>query len=433
MPILFPSRHDGTRLTSSTIYCCLDGDGCFNKFSPRWYSLCDKYQVEDFAPDRLMGRPVSSFVPPPWRAEIQARILSWLQGEPPSNPASSNPASSNPASSNPASSSTASSSTAPFDDSVWRAWSPWPLRATTPDGAPGMQLTLDPAAQTRLSWGLADPIWRGPHNGEGPLSAINAAARRLLAERPELANPISLQSWLNGRPQARRLVKVASLDLNGDTLWRADLPHLHGSSDFRLLSKLMRALLHDLSNPLAAVRMMAEVVSRGSRHYSDPSKVLPDMIRHLDLATATLRRLRSLAQIAPKVQSLDALSVFDDAAEILRSELDRREITVDLTTMAAPEPELEGRADALLLLALGTLLLTLSRAGEGDQLRLEASSDGEIWRLKGYLQSSGSPRPWFADPEIGIDALERLASSFDGRWLRLELDGKPMWELEIPL
>lgn len=427
MPTFFPSRYDGTHLAGEAVYCRLDGHGCFNEFSPAWYSLCEKFELRDFAPDRHLGRPAWDLLSADWRLETRDRLNAWIRGELPSQrPVSSH-----------------------IDSHIWQAWAPWPILkspGSSPGGAGadsaagngsgpvGLQLTLDPTAQARLPFTLVDPIFRGAPDGDGRLGSVNAASRRLLAERPELTQSQLLQGWLGRQPQARRIVRVTGLDLDGDAIWITAPPHLHSSSGFRLLGKLMRTLLHDLSNPLSAVRMLAEVVSRGSRHYSDPTKVLPDMIRHLDLATSTMRRLRTLVQVTSSIQALDTLATFDDAVRMLRTELDRREVTVDLSGLIAPEPELEGHTDALLLLALGAVLLTLGRSGEGDSLRLAARvTDAGSWRLQGSLKDSGSPRPWFADPEIGIDAIERLLSPFRGRLLRLDLGGDPMWELELPL
>ena len=383
------------------VWCTVDTDACFNNFSSGWYSLCRRFELVDLEPERLTGQGVDRVLAPEWVQALRASLHSPMLTEPEELP----------------------------ESGLSEVFSLWPLFDQRPRG---LRLTLRRPALMRVLWQLENPVFCGIGE-EDKLRGFNGVGRRLLVEHPELEQRAELERWVGQQAQGRRLTALGGLSLEGRRLWIPSLSSLQGSGSFRMLSKLMRILLHDVSNPLAAVRMMAEVASRGSRHYADPGRLTADMVQHLDVAISAMRTLRGLAQAVGRSQSLDAVALFSEAVTILGSELDRRELTVDLSRIAAPEPEIVGSRDAFLWLALGALLMTLGRSSEGDVLVIEGTVVEEHWRLQGRLRMGSGPRPWLAEPDLDFDTVMRWLAPFGGNLRAWSATGDPLWVVDLPL
>ncbi|MEM1204116.1 MAG: histidine kinase dimerization/phospho-acceptor domain-containing protein [Acidobacteriota bacterium] len=202
---------------------------------------------------------------------------------------------------------------------------------------------------------------------------------------------------------------------------------LADDAGFLLLGRVVRILLHDLSNPLAGARLMLEVLRRDSLRI-DPDELGEDMRRNFHQITGILGSLRRLTQ-AQGPRRLDVPPLIREAADLLGSELQRRDVTLEVQ-LGAPSSwtALAGRQELLMVL-LGGLLTTVDRTPDGGRLLLCAGDAPpahwrlELWVRGGELQG---------DSAIPFDAVARWAEDLGGRMAAGTGDG-PQWALDLPV
>ena len=342
--------------------------------------------------ERLLGRPLTDFLSDAAAAELAAFLASAEEGHGP-----------------------------PGLGPDFAAWTPWP-------SSHGVKFHLTPAARERLSDLLRRPIFLADSpRPESQLEALNEAGRELQRREPAVRRVADFDAWLV--PFGFRARPSSTWRCAGRPILIPAADSLHGVPAFQLLSRTLRSALHDVSNPMSAVRMVAEVAARG---ISDPTRHLSGIARHLDTATAILQSVRSVVQTESRARPLDAAALMGEAVGLLRSEAERRDITLRADDLTAPEPEIEGSRSSFLLLCLGLLLRGLGFAGEGDCWNLSATCDEEEWVVEGRLEAGAGPRPLLPDPEIDGPTLRRLAAPFQGR-LELAADGSAGLRLTVPL
>lgn len=388
----------------SSVHCTVDAGGNFNTFSPAWHSLTRAFELNALRPETLAGRSVDRCLSPPARDAWHdgLRRLRQSPGRPP--------------------------------DGLlpWPDVHPWPLLGASDaegDGPGGLRLSLSGRALAACAWSLRRPwIAFGPDHKVKP---VNKSARAMLLDQPEFAELDALrQGWMR-LPTSYRLHRVDGLEIHGDAVWRGVPLSLHADDGFQLAAKVFRASLHDMSNPLAAVRMLTEAWNRGHTA-ADPKRYLPRVLDHLDTLASGMRDLRQWLQVDTQSTAFDAAAAFRHVGRRLRTELDRKEVSVDLSRLASPEPELEGPRRAFDLLATGLLLHSTGWTAAGDRVEISSRQDENLWRVSATVEAGSTPRPWRADPDLGFDLLERLVAPFSGR-VRGPVEGSGHWRLDIPL
>ena len=305
----------------------------------------------------------------------------------------------------------------PFSHPLLNQLRPWPA-------AEGVWLSLDPALRP---W-LTKPLLQLE---KGRTRPCNQAARHLLESDASLGELRHLESFLETRPSPLRLVAVPGFRYQGRALFTFSRQSVYAIDAFDLLARIVRAGLHDLSNPLSAMRMMAEVAAHGANLPANTPASLRDMTGHLDAAIDTIHNLRSLIHSDSAANELDIDKELRLIATLLRSELSRRDLQLECLVPRGAIA-VAGRNAFRLLITAG-LYSTFCRAAPGSQLRLTWSElDGETKRLSCHLEGSG--RPALTDEMPGADLLRRLAASCDGHFTVApgeRPEGNPDWQIEL--
>ncbi|MEO1087241.1 MAG: hypothetical protein AAFY88_23650 [Acidobacteriota bacterium] len=360
-----------------TVLCAaavrLDGDGVIVGVDPDWDRRLERYGAPALLSKRVLGQPVSSFLAPS-RAEAWLLFLSELRGAEGAPPLS--------------------------DDPLFQKLRPWPA----PGG--GVWLSLD---GRRVEGWLRRPILR---LHRGTVDAFNDAARRLLDGQPELAELRPLESFLAARQPPLRLVPFRDVRVDGRPLFRFRQPPPFDVGAFDMLARLTRAGLHDLSNPLSALRMMSDVSMLGGGLFGEgAAAVMPNVTEHLDAAIDTIHDMRALIYADASVKELNVADEARGVIGLLRSEFSRREVEV---TVDAPDDAVAvaGVNAFRLLLAFG-LLSTSGRAPSGSRLVVKWIEGLDSAELSCHVFGGGSPR--WGDGEPRRRLLHELASTCDAR------------------
>ncbi|MEM8931807.1 MAG: hypothetical protein AAGE94_11575 [Acidobacteriota bacterium] len=284
-------------------------------------------------------------------------------------------------------------------DAGWlRRWMPWPIFDA--DGSFD-RLRLHPAVDADEL--LGRPIFRV--DVDGAFDGVNRAGRALLTTAGD--EGLSVTDWLALMQPPRRLVRLGGLRLDGDALLWAAPPAAWDDTWAAVLTRALRAGLHDLSNPLAGARMLAEVSRLG-----DDGGKSGSVVEHLDATNASLRRIRGILA-ADLRRQICLRAAFAQVVEMVSSELARREVEVEVEAL----PEDEGHhCEAMVLpFALSMVMAAVSRAAAGDRivLTLLPCRSGS-WLLEAHAVGSRTP-PAFPDPAIDPALLARLAEDLGGR------------------
>lgn len=240
---------------------------------------------------------------------------------------------------------------------------PWPVASDGDEvGGSELLIALRPSFVERLDRFCVV----APRDGSEVQPLGHRAGRHF--EQHAFADRAELEDWLAARSLPLRL-EPSGLAVDGAPVLVARRPLAHRQSSFRLLARVLRATLHDTSNSLAGLRMLAEVIKRGgSRAYDRHTNSLDGLASQLDRISEKLGRLRRAVQAERGPKLVDMGELLDMAGDAFHSELERRELKVDAE--AVPSFEVEGRADQLFLLLLGGLSWSLERASEGARLEL---------------------------------------------------------------
>lgn len=369
----------------------VDARGTVAELDAAWQRRLDEHGVTILRAEEILGRPLDDFLDErlaeKWRSLLPC-LLS--QDGPP-----------------------------PFSHPLLARLRPWP--------APnGVWLSLDWPLR---SW-LARPLLRLE---KGRARPCNRAAHQLLDSDidPSLSELRHLESFLESRSSPLRLVAVPGLRYRGRALFTVSRPSIYEIDAFDLLARIVRAGLHDLSNPLSAMRMMAGVAAHGAGLSAAAPASLQDMTGHLDAAIHTIHDLRSLVHADSSAAELDIEAELRLAASLLRSELSRRDL--ELECRIAPGAVAVAGRNAFRLLVTAGLFSTCGRAAPGGRLLLSWDEpDGAGKLLSCHLDANGPPP--LADETPGIDLLRRLAASCDGRFKIRPGErpgGDPDWQIEL--
>ena len=367
-PLAGPHRELGLRI---------DGGGHIVAVDGVWPDLAERYGVDRLRPDRLTGLSVFELLSDDAADEMR-RFLAAALG--------------------------ADDVPSPLGDR-FGPWNPWPVDHL---GVPAVAFRAAPGIYESWVAALRRPLFTV--DPAGRLEPLGRAARLLQQHHPEMQDERTFAAWL--RPYGYRARRVATWRPWGRALVVPSQDSLHAYAPFQVLARTLRAALHDLSNPLAAVRMVAEVAGRG---LGDPTKHLRGVASHLDTVSATLTTLRSLVQTDLRSVPLDAIALVHQAVDLLTSELERRGVGVDLSGLQAPEPELEASRGSFVLLALGLLLHRLGDAVDGDVLTLSSTQDDDSWTVDVRLRAGGGARSLLPDPFVDAATLRALAAPLEGR------------------
>ncbi|MEM1177038.1 MAG: hypothetical protein AAGM22_01740 [Acidobacteriota bacterium] len=370
----------------------LDPEGVIVGVDPEWDLRLRRYGATALLASEVIGRPVGDFLSPN-RAEAWLQFLGELrraEGVPPIS-----------------------------GDPLLANLCPWPAS----DG--GTWLRLD--GRRAQVW-LRRPILR-VHKGR--VDAFNDAARRLLDGRPELAELRRLESFLAARQPPLRLVPFRDVRVDGRPLFRFRQPPPFDVGAFDVLARLTRAGLHDLSNPLSALRMMADVSALGGGLFgAGAASVMPNVTEHLDAAIDTIHDMRSLIYADGSVQELNVVNEARGVIGLLRSEFSRREVEVSLD---APEDAVAvAGVNAFRLLLASGLLSTTGRAPARSRVVLQWVVGLDTQQLSCHVFGDG-PARW-GDGEPRQRLLHELASTCDARLTVApgeRPDADPDWQVEL--
>jgi hypothetical protein len=179
--------------------------------------------------------------------------------------------------------------------------------------------------------------------------------------------------------------------------WRA-ASHFH--------RRLFRLAIHDLSNPLAAARLLAELQRRGASTAED----LEDLTGLLGRAASVLGDLRAIFRDGP-CEPVDVGPALELVLALLESEKTRAGVQVLIGRLA--EARLLAPRHLLLQWLLAGLLgaLDASRAGDVLVLGLEIE-DGQV-RLDLQASAPATRQPSTEE----LLCLRELAAELGGRWL----------------
>lgn len=192
--------------------------------------------------------------------------------------------------------------------------------------------------------------------------------------------------------------------------------------------RLFRLAVHDLSNPLAAARLLAELARRGASGEDDVAA----LVDQLGVAAERLQGLRALLREGGP-ESFEVGAALELAFQVVAREVERvgARLLVDL----AEEITAFLPRHLLLQATLAGLLATIEDAEDGDVLvlRCRRREGEEEPLLVVELESSGRRRR-ACRPEERL-CLEMLASDLDGRFEILPGAGAgndPDWRLVMP-
>jgi hypothetical protein len=175
--------------------------------------------------------------------------------------------------------------------------------------------------------------------------------------------------------------------------------------------RLFGLAVHDLSNPLAAARLLAELGRRGASGQDD----LAALLEQLGVAAERLQALRILLREGGP-ESFAVTTLLELAVKLVAREADRAgaRLLVDL----GEEITVNLRRHFFLQAVLAGLLASLRDAQEGDVLILRArcrqAAEGQGEQLLVELESSTRVRE--ASPPEELLCLEMLASDLGGRF-----------------
>lgn len=190
--------------------------------------------------------------------------------------------------------------------------------------------------------------------------------------------------------------------------------------------RLFGLAVHDLSNPLAAARLLAELGRRGASGQDDVAALLDQ----LGIATERLQALRILLREGGP-ENFEVTTLLELAVKLVAREADRAgaRLLVDL----GEEITVSLRRHFFLQAVLAGLLASLRDAGEGDVLILRArcrpAAEDQVDHLLVELESSTKVRQ--VSPPEELLCLEMLAGDLGGRFEILpgESPTGPDWRL----
>lgn len=199
--------------------------------------------------------------------------------------------------------------------------------------------------------------------------------------------------------------------------------------------RLFRLAVHDLSNPLAAARLLAELARRGASSADDVAA----LVDQLGVAAERLQGLRALLRQGG-AESFEVTATLELAFQLVSREVER--VGAKLIVDQAEELTAFLPRHFFLQATLAGLLASIESADDGDVLVLRARRAAAIDSNRGAaggdlllveLQSSGKRRR-ACEAEEKL-CLEMLADDLGGRFEILpgdQLAGDPDWRLAIP-
>ncbi|MEM6792420.1 MAG: hypothetical protein AAF725_00430 [Acidobacteriota bacterium] len=312
-------------------------------------------------------------------------------------------------------------------DSTLRRLRPWP--AAGEGGNAGVWLRLDLEAPGKPPW-LHRPLFQAC---AGQLTALNSAARELSRGLGDDAGQI--EARLAARQPAARLEPVPDLRLDDRPVLTPRAPAPHDVEAFSMLARAVRSALHDLSNPLSAMRMMTEVLVRTEETGSERASTLRDLSTYLDQSIAVIAGLRTLVRADSAVQVLDVRRELEAVASLIGSDFRRRELDIEI---AAADPEdaqsLVAGSGSFRLIALAGLLMSCERAQPGDTLRLTyrgGPAGVQEMSCENLARPGAGPAGVEALGRPGAAALlEQLVGACDGR-LSVGSASGPDWRIRF--
>lgn len=385
-------------MSEKLLFVEVDRESRLVAFSEGWDALAERHGLVDARAEILLGRTVDQLLDPearsPWEVFLDAAFAA-RPDEPP---------------------------TSLSREGLLAGITPWPIFDV---GGRIVRLRLYLAVD--LDALLGRPLLARDDDG---VSGWSEAGRGLLDAARE--DEMAVDEWL-GLLQPPRRAEPTGLRLDDASIEVVrPIPALRGAGS-AVLCRSVRAGLHDLANPLAGVRMLAEVARRRG-----DDGTLGEMVRHLDQVQDTLRRLRGLLHVDLR-RKLDLRGAFARAGELLASELGRRDVTVEID--ALPEESGFHEEAHLLPLALALLLASVGRSAEGDRIVLALVPREDTVCLEAHVAGSrrastpSPPTPGPPDPEIETEFLRVLVSTVGGRLAHApgaRADRDPDWAIEWP-
>lgn len=377
----------------------VSADGRIVEVSETWNALALEKGLPPFAAAALVGRSTAELLAP---GAPRQRGLAWL-AQLRAGPAAVGPLA---------------------EVCPWAEWLvPWPAGSD-------LRLVFQRPAWYRLRGPYFRLVEPGSPSSPGRLAPLGPLAESLFSREPELAERSALEERL-AFLQPPLVLEATGLLADEAPVLVVRWPVSHRQGGFRLLARVLRAALHDASNSLGGVRMLAEVLLRGgAKSFERHGGTLSGMIDHLDKVTGRMGDVRQLAHTAAHGELLDGRALLVSAAEATKSERQRREIEVDLSRV---EPfELASRRDLVYLLLTGAVASSLDRAADGDRLVLRF--DPRRRRLELWID--GRARPWWsAEDGSASRFLAPVARAVGARFeLGEDDEGQPRldWALEWP-
>jgi len=144
-----------------------------------------------------------------------------------------------------------------------------------------------------------------------------------------------------------------------------------------VLGEVAAVMAHEINNPLAAIRMFAQMTEQGLPPDSPYREHLGVIRRNTENCSRAIRELLDYATgAAPEVGEVDLHAVVEDAARFVRPVADRTGARVALS-LAADEPTLSGDEIQLRQVFVNLVMNALqARSGSGGEVVLSTRDDG---------------------------------------------------------
>jgi signal transduction histidine kinase len=154
-----------------------------------------------------------------------------------------------------------------------------------------------------------------------------------------------------------------------------DERHIH-QERVAVLGEVAAVMAHEINNPLAAIRMFAQMAEDGLGPDSPYREHLGVIRRNTENCSRAIRELLDYATGAgPEVQEADLHAIVEDAARFVRPVADRAGVAVDLD-LAAKEPTLTGDEIQLRQVFVNLLLNAVQAIdGKGGAIRVTSRDE----------------------------------------------------------